>query len=160
MVEGVSAPTHGLRLFQALRSASPHAGPSRRRSPAPSRNLSPAASRGRSPLPSPGPSRPPSPPIGEMSSLRLGSHSISLVQRDAQLPQTPSYDEGARGEGPEWLEGTFTVKRNIRVVWNPNSTGGINSLDEKVRDYADGLGEYEVHFKAPIVSPSWVQVDG
>ena len=154
VVEGQAPQSHGLRLFQSLRSSSPAAGPSRGRSPAASRNRSPAASRGRSPLPSPSPSRPPSPPVGEMSNMRLDSPSISLIHGRDHLPQTPSYEDAAAesDDGGEWLEGTFTVKRNIRIVWNPNPTGGVNSLDEKVRDIcSDSLGEYEVHFKAPIV---------
>lgn len=140
VVEGVPPQSHGVRLFQSLRASSPSAGPSRSRgrSTAPSRHHSPTASRGRSPLPSPSPSRQPSPPVGEMSALRLDSPSISLIHRhtNSSLPQTPSYDDvaGPSSEGQDWLEGTFAVKRNIRVVWNPNPTGGVNSLDEKVRD--------------------------
>lgn len=147
VVEGVPPKSHGMRLFQALRASSPSAGPSRGRSATPSRNRSPSASRGMSPFPS----RPPS-PHGEMSE-RSDSPSISLVHQSHHLPQTPSYEDvaGESSEGQDWLEGTFTVKRNIRVVWNPNPTGGVNSLDEKVRDRSDDLGDYEVHFKAPIV---------
>lgn len=166
VVEGIPPQSHGLRLFQSLRASSPSASTSRGRSPAPSRNRSPAPSRGqsrgpsrnRSPLPSAPPSRPPSPTVDEMSNLNIDNPSISLIHRATQLPQTPSYEDvaGEGHEGQEWLEGTFAVKRNIRVVWNPNPTGGVNSLDEKVKDQTDELGECEVQFKAPIVSPTQI----
>lgn len=86
--------------------------------------------------------------------MHIGSLSVPLVHRSQHLPQTPSYEDAAGHghEGQDWLEGKFTVKRNIRIVWNPNPTGGVNSLDEKISDRADELGDYEFHFKAPIVS--------
>jgi hypothetical protein len=141
VVEGVPQISQGIRLFQALRSSSPSAGPSRGKSPT-STNRS-----------SRGISRSPSPPA-EMSERRSDSPSISLIHHMNHLPQTPSYqDITIESAEQDWLEGTFNVKRNIRVVWNPNPTGGVNSLDEKVRGQSHDLGEYEVHFKAPIVSP-------
>lgn len=144
VVQGVPQTSQGNRLFQAMRASSPTAGSSRGKSPtSPNRSIRRSMS--------PSPSASPSP---EISGPRGDTPTISLIQCSDLLPQTPSYEDvTAESAEQDWLEGTFTVKRNIKIIYNPNPTGGVNSLDERIRGNWDDLGDYEVHYRAPIVCP-------
>jgi hypothetical protein len=87
-----------------------------------------------------------------MSRLALDTPSISLVRRQ-ELPSAPSYEAAVGAQDDvSWLEGTFSVNRSICVFWNPNTSGGVNSLDDGFQGNADPLGDYTVQFKAPLVS--------
>lgn len=69
---------------------------------------------------------------------------------DVSHPHHDSHDE----HDGTWLEGTFKVVRAVKLCYNPHPTGGINSLEERSVGEAPGLGEYELMFRAPVVSLS------
>jgi hypothetical protein len=147
-VVGITAQSSSRGILQSFRSTSPSAAPSRAQSPVSVRSRgSPASSRAASRSPSPQPIDP-----------TLGGPSFASMHLADHIPQTPAYEDIASQTLAEamWLEGSLTGKRDVKVVWNPNPAGGVSSLDQKVVDRAGGLGDYEVHFKAPIVSPSIV----
>lgn len=140
---------HSRRSASRHQSPSTSAGPSRHRSPVSSR----PGSRGNSPGP------------GEYSFLSSFREppSISLVQQVNTLPPVPTYEQSEDAHSTPtaenqhdgtWLEGSFRVTRQVRLVYNPNPTGGINSLEERTVGEAPGLGSYELVFKAPAVRPS------
>lgn len=143
IVEGQPQQSQGIWPFQSTRSVSPISGPSRRSS-------NPRGGKGGSPDSTP--SRSPSPDVQGMSRLALDTPSISLVRRQ-ELPQAPSYEAAVGAQdGASWLEGTFSVNRSIRVFWNPNTSGGVDSLDDGLQGRTDPPGNYTIQLNAPLVS--------
>jgi hypothetical protein len=84
-------------------------------------------------------------------------------QEGGYIPQTPSYDESqavytgksleSPSEGDLWITGTHSTKRTIMIIYNPNPTGGVTSLDEQVSGFAEGVGVYKWRMSADEVSP-------
>ncbi|KAI9632648.1 uncharacterized protein MKK02DRAFT_40954 [Dioszegia hungarica] len=141
IVEGQPQQSQGIWTFQSTRSVSPISGPSRRSS-------NPRGGKGGSPDSTP--SRSPSPDVQGMSRLALDTPSISLVRRQ-ELPQAPSYEAAVGAQdGASWLEGTFSVNRSIRVFWNPNTSGGVDSLDDGLQGRTDPPGNYTIQLNAPL----------
>ena len=73
------------------------------------------------------------------------------------MPVAPTYDESqavyhgkslesnysSGTDGDRWISGTHHAHRTIAVVYNPNPTGAVNQLDERVSSFAPGVGVYE-----------------
>lgn len=77
------------------------------------------------------------------------------------MPLAPTYDESqavysskslesnytkngdGQGDGDRWISGFHETHRRIAIVYNPNPTGAVNQLDERVSSFAPGVGVYE-----------------
>ncbi|ORY26962.1 hypothetical protein BCR39DRAFT_539555 [Naematelia encephala] len=61
----------------------------------------------------------------------------------------PSYEDLQLGSAPMsssevmWLDKSMQTHREIRLVYNPNPSGGIADLDTRYSGYAEGLGAWE-----------------
>jgi hypothetical protein len=84
-------------------------------------------------------------------------------QEGAYIPQAPSYDESQavytskslQSSGSEedmWIQGTHETHRTIMIVYNPNPTGQVSSLDEQVTGFTEGVGVYKWRMSADEVS--------
>lgn len=66
-------------------------------------------------------------------------HESQAVYHGKSLESTYSKDN----EGDRWISGFHDAHRTIAVVYNPNPTGAVNQLDERVSSFAPGVGVYE-----------------
>jgi len=123
-------------------------------------------SSGKTPTSSRLPSRSPSPTGSPSSSnAALGSASMSITRQEgAYIPQAPSYDESqavytgkslqsGSTDDDRWITGTHDTHRTIMIVFNPNPTGQVSSLDEQVTGFTEGVGVYKWRMSADEVCP-------
>lgn len=121
------------------------------------------------PLPNSSPPRSPSPPGPSRSSSprsRSLFSSFSLLslnrKQDAPpIPRPPEYRDSEESEPPEWIEeregeerlqGTHIAQLVIRLIHNPNPTGGVNILDETWSGHIPELGPYDIRVFSDVVS--------
>lgn len=103
------------------------------------------------------PSRSPSP--SRTSPVPHESTSMSFTRQDSgYIPQAPTYDESQAVytgkslqsplDGDAWITGTHKTQRTIMIIYNPNPTGQVNSLDEQVSGFVEGVGVYKWRMSA------------
>ncbi|ORY32185.1 hypothetical protein BCR39DRAFT_524504 [Naematelia encephala] len=90
-------------------------------------------------------SRSNSPPSLERLVLSASSL-LSMVKKETVVPQPPAYDPTNESSDPtdHWLRGTHTAERIIRLIHNPDLSGGITVLNEQSNGDTPGLGHYEI----------------
>jgi hypothetical protein len=75
---------------------------------------------------------------------------MAITRQDAHLPPVPPY------EGPvdavEWLIGTVRKERYSELLYNPHPDGGVTNLDVVIRDFAIGLGPFDLRLLSDCVS--------
>jgi hypothetical protein len=118
-------------------------------SPTPTRSLSPLGSRSTSPAGSP--------VLGTLGPQALLLDDLSTTRQEAGLPKVPSYYESQEDEqvmvlGKEWIKGLHSRTRAIMIMHNPSPSNSFSDLDLRQRDYAPGLGIYELRISSDVVS--------
>jgi len=119
----------------------------------------------RSRSPSPLVSRSPS-PLGFQSAMgvvpisgAISGGELSTTRQDDWMPKVPSYTESQGLDQPGndkiWVRGTQSKSRAIMVMHNPSRTNSFSDLDLQQRDFAQGLGIYEVRIFTDVVSCSF-----
>jgi hypothetical protein len=164
-VEVEGRPESGNILYKALGLGSTSVSQSRRgssssrqspiRSPTPTRSLSPLGSRSSSPAGSP--------VSGALGPQALLLGDLSTTRQEAGLPKVPGYYESEEDKkletGMEWLKGTHSRTRAIMIMHNPSTTNSFSDLDLRQRDYAPGLGIYELRISSDVVSLPLISAD-
>lgn len=78
---------------------------------------------------------------------------MSSPLASGSIPQPPGYEEqSSSATSVQWLEGTHTAERTIRLQYNPDPMGGVNTLDEKQSGTTPGLGAYDLRLFSDVVS--------
>jgi hypothetical protein len=72
---------------------------------------------------------------------------MSVIRQDNGTLQTPTYEASEY----EWIKGIYDVSRVIMVIYNPVSTGGVSTLDERANGMASGLGLWEMRLSSDVV---------
>ncbi|ORX40882.1 hypothetical protein BD324DRAFT_612440 [Kockovaella imperatae] len=86
------------------------------------------------------------------------SPSLTILRQETMLPQPPAYnlDDLPRSSSAfthdeneiPWLTGVHSITRELILLYNPDPTGGVNSLDARVDGDVPGLGPYVLNFAA------------
>ena len=78
------------------------------------------------------------------------------MDSDVHLPRPPEYEAEQTGtpqsDAVQWLEGTHTAERVVRIQRNPDPSGGPNTLDERASGMTTGLGQYDLRIFSDLVS--------
>ncbi len=84
---------------------------------------------------------------------RLKSAPLSITRQETFLPKAPPYTECDEDQShDDWLKGTVKARRTVLTIYNPNPSGGVNSVNDRVADDVPSLGMYEVDFISDVVS--------
>lgn len=68
------------------------------------------------------------------------------------LPRAPPYERHESTGLDDWLTGSYDTKRTLMLIYNPDPSGGVTELDERISGFASGLGMYELRATSPVVS--------
>jgi hypothetical protein len=84
-------------------------------------------------------------------------HDLSTIRRDGALPQVPTYtesqqDAGVSTAGLGWVKGNHKISRTIMVMHNPSKSNSHSDLDMRQKDFALGLGIYDLKLFSDVVS--------
>lgn len=52
----------------------------------------------------------------------------------------------------KWLKGVVTAQRMITLLYNPEPSNGVSTLDERRRGEVQGLGPFDVRYMSDVVS--------
>jgi len=76
-----------------------------------------------------------------------------LILPTILAPHDPPYTECDEDQShDDWLKGTVKARRTVLTIYNPNPSGGVNSVNDRVADDVPSLGMYEVDFISDVVS--------
>jgi len=69
---------------------------------------------------------------------------------DATLPSVPPYEQVQHqiSDVEEVVSGTHSASRSVMLVYNPDPSGGVNSLQDSLQEVMPGLGVCEFRLKA------------
>ena len=88
----------------------------------------------------------------------IPSQSLSILRQEPTIPQPPTYDSAVEDqEEIPWLAGTYTAKRTLILIYNPDPAGGVSSLDVRIDTGAPSIGPVSLQFLSDAVSNCQVQ---
>jgi hypothetical protein len=90
------------------------------------------------------------------SSIDVRDHADRGARGSMDRRDSRGIEGAAASVEDDWLRGKFEAKRTIMTIYNPNPTGGITELAERLSGYAPGVGVYDLEMMSPVVRRSHI----